>query len=92
MPSVKVVAAAQASLQRLYGSRVAVHYHDLDSPEVQAQWDAMIQHFHDQQLPPPVTLLNGEVLFVGNLQPLKLVAVVAEWMHQAGELIMDSAE
>lgn len=77
MPSVKATMFSTQSLERLYGSRVVVQYHDVDDPAVRAEHSAWLDYFNQEDWPLPVTLLDGEVLFVGGLQPLKLVAAVA---------------
>ena len=86
MPSSKATAAAAASLARLYGALVRVRYHDVDQPEVQQEFAGELAHFTDEQWPLPVTLIDGQVTFVGGLQPLKLVGAVAAYLKQRGLL------
>ena len=84
MPSAKAAAAAAASLGRLYGPQVVVRYHSIGDPLVQTEHAALLAHFSEERLPFPVTILDGAVLFAGGLQPLKLVAAVAERLARAG--------
>lgn len=77
MPSSRAAAAAAESLLRLYGAAVAVRHHDLDDPAVRERQQPLLAWFAEEGWPLPVTLLDGEPLFVGGLQPLKLVAAVA---------------
>jgi hypothetical protein len=82
MPSAKAAAAAAASLGRLYGSQVVVRHYNVFDPAVQREHAATLAHIDEERWPLPVTLLNGAVLFVGGLQPLKLVAAVAEQLQK----------
>ncbi len=91
MPSVRAAEAAAASLARLYGPRVELRYHNVDDLSVQQQQQATLDYFAAEEWPLPVTLLNGELLFVGGLQPLKLVAAVARAMEDAGEMVSYAA-
>ncbi|MBA3468922.1 MAG: hypothetical protein H0T53_04695 [Herpetosiphonaceae bacterium] len=82
MPSVKAAAAAAASLARLYGPQVAVRHYNVFDPAVQREHVATLAHIDEERWPLPVTFLNDTLLFVGGLQPLKLVAVVAEQLQK----------
>jgi hypothetical protein len=86
MPSVRATAAAAESLQRLYGARVAVRYHDLADRAVQERHADLLEHLRAEGYPLPVTFLDGEILFAGGLQPLKLVAAVAARLQRQGPL------
>lgn len=57
---------------------MVVRYRTVDDPAVQAEYAPLLAHFAEEHWPLPVALLDGEVLFVGGVQPLKLVAAVAE--------------
>ncbi len=82
MPSAKAAAAAAASLARLYGPQVAVRHYSVFDQAVQRDHVATLAHIDEERWPLPVTFLNGAVLFVGGLQPLKLVAAVAEQLQK----------
>jgi len=61
-----------------------VRYHPVGDPQVQAEHAALLAHFSEEGLPFPVTTLDGAVIFAGGLQPLKLVAAVAERLARDG--------
>lgn len=84
MPSAKATAAAAASLARLYGPTVQVRFYNVNDPEVASEHATTLVYINEEDFPLPVTFINGAVMFVGGLQPLKLVAVVADVLAQQG--------
>jgi disulfide oxidoreductase YuzD len=85
VPSSKAAAAISASLRRLYGPSIAVRYHDLSHPATRYQAGVLLHALRDERLPLPVTLLDGRVIFAGAIDPLRVVAVVAEELHRRQE-------
>lgn len=84
MPSLKVANNVALSLARLVGEQVSVNYYDLDDPAVQAQHANQLEYFAEEAWPYPIALFEDEVLFVGGLQPLKLLAAVVEQLRRRG--------
>ncbi|GAA5528086.1 hypothetical protein [Herpetosiphon gulosus] len=84
MPSLKVANTVALSLARLVGERVKVIYYDLDDPAIQQQHVDQLNYFAEEDWPYPIALFTGEVLFVGGLQPLKLLAAVVEQLNRRG--------
>ncbi|GIV97728.1 MAG: hypothetical protein KatS3mg057_2385 [Herpetosiphonaceae bacterium] len=84
MPSWKAAQAAAESLGRLYGDAVRVSYHNLDDPQEREALQELLAAFAEEGWPLPVTLIDGEPLFVGGLQPARLVVEVARKLaHRA---------
>ena len=84
MPSLKVATNVELSLARLVGDQVQVTYYDLDDPQVQQRHAEQIAYFAEEAWPYPLALFDDEVLFVGGLQPLKLLAAVVEQLRRRG--------
>ena len=84
MPSLKVSEHVALSLARLVGDQVRVSYYDLDDPITQAQQVEQLDYFAAEGWPYPIALFDDEVLFVGGLQPLKLLAAVVEQLRRRG--------
>jgi hypothetical protein len=78
MPSARAAEAARQSLNRLYGAAIELRYHDMDDEAERADHAEELALFAEEGWRLPVTLLNGEVLFVGRLQPTRLVSAVAQ--------------
>jgi disulfide oxidoreductase YuzD len=78
MPSAKAAAAIGASLRRLYGDAVELRYLDAADPATTATHRALLDELRDERLPLPVTLIDGQVRFTGAIDPLRVVAAVAE--------------
>ncbi len=84
MPSLKVADNVALSLARLVGEQVSVNYYDLDDPDIQAEHASQVEYFAEEGWPYPIAMFEDEVLFVGGLQPLKLLAAVVEQLRQRG--------
>ncbi|ABX04411.1 MAG TPA: hypothetical protein DEF47_20805 [Herpetosiphon sp.] len=84
MPSLKVANTVALSLARLVGDQVQVIYYDLDDPVVLHQHAERITYFAEEAWPYPLALFDDEILFVGGLQPLKLLAAVVEQLRRRG--------
>lgn len=84
MPSLKVATNVELSLARLVGDQVIVIYYDLNDPIIQAQHASQLAFFAEEGWPYPIALFEHEVLFVGGLQPLKLLAAVIEQLRRRG--------
>ncbi len=78
MPSAKAAAAIKASLGRLYGAEVEVSFFDAGDPRVAAEHATLLEELWIEGLPLPVVLLDGVVVFAGAINPLLVVAAVAE--------------
>ena len=78
MPSVKAAAAIAASLRRLYVGEVEVNYYDVSDPEVAEAHAEVLAMLAADRAPLPVVLLDGTILFAGAVNPLRVVAAVAE--------------
>ncbi len=59
-----------------------MRYHDLSHPATRAQAGALLDELRDERLPLPVTLLDGRLIFTGAIDPLRVVAVVAEELQR----------
>lgn len=80
MPSSKAAEAIAQSLWRIYGPEVEVRFRDAGVPEIEAE---RLEHLADvgaEDAPLPTVFLDGELLFAGSINPLRVVAVVAESM------------
>lgn len=78
MPSSEAASAIAASLGRIYGSAVQVRYYDLRDAEVRAAHSEIIADLHEQRLPLPAVFLDHQLLYTGTINPLRVVAAVAE--------------
>lgn len=85
MPSSKAANAIAASLGRLYGAAVDVRYYDLSDPAVRAAHDEQLAELREQQLPFPVVLLDNNLLYAGAINPLRVVAAVAQAIARRNE-------
>lgn len=81
MPSGVATAAIAASLRRIYGDLISVHHHMVDDEEVRQTFASALEFINAEHLPLPVTIFDHEILFVGGIEPLKVVAAVAEKMR-----------
>ncbi len=84
MPSAKAAAAIRASLGRLFGSEVGVYYYDAADPAVVTTHAGLFADLAAERLPLPVVLLDGDVIFSGTIEPLRVVAAVAEARQRRG--------
>ena len=50
----------------------------MSDPEVEAAHTAVLNTFAAEHLPLPVVLLDGTILFAGAVNPLRVVAAVAD--------------
>lgn len=62
----------------MYGPRVQVDYYDVTQPEIRAAHADVLSALREDRLPLPAILLNGHVLYTGAINPLRVVAAVAE--------------
>ena len=90
MPSAKAAEAIAASLWRMYGAEVEVRFRDAGDPGVEAERAEQLSTLGFEGAPLPTILINGELLFAGAINPLRVVAAVAERMlkyrqHAAAE-------
>jgi disulfide oxidoreductase YuzD len=83
LPSVKAAAAIKASLGRMYGAAVRVCYYDTSQPDVQAEHHELLAALREDRLPLPAVVLDGQILYAGTVNPLRVVAAVAqEWQRR----------
>lgn len=80
MPSVKAAEAIAASLWRMYGAEVEVHFRDTSDPGVEAERAALLDMLGANGAPVPTIFLDGDLLFAGAINPLRVVAAVAARM------------
>ena len=61
-----------------------VRYHDLSDPQVQAEHQEILAVLREERLPLPAVFLDGVLLCTGAINPLRVVASVAqEWQRRA---------
>ena len=77
MPSAKAAEMIAASLHRLYGSEVEVQYYDAGDPKVAEAHQALLEELATERVPLPAVLLDGDLLYAGSINPLRVVAAVA---------------
>ncbi len=77
MPSAKAAEMIAASLHRLYGSEVEVQYYDVGDPKVSEAHRALLEELATERVPLPAVLLDGDLLYAGSINPLRVVAAVA---------------
>ena len=80
MPSAKAAEAIAQSLWRIYGPEVEVRFRDASDPQVEAERLEQLADLDADRAPLPTVLLDGEVLYAGAINPLRVVAAVAERM------------
>ena len=78
MPSAKAAEAIRASLGRLYGAEVVVHYYDVGDPVVAREHADLLSELALERVPLPAILLDGVLISAGTIDPLRVVATVAE--------------
>ena len=77
MPSAKAAGAIRASLGRLYGTEVEVHYYDVGDPVVAGEHADLLGELALERAPLPAILLDGILIYSGTIDPLRVVAAVA---------------
>ncbi len=77
MPSAKTAEAIRASLGRLYGPEVEVHYYDVANPAIAHQHANLLDEWLLERIPFPVVMLDGAIVYAGTINPLRVVATVA---------------
>ena len=77
MPSAKAAEAIRASLGRLYGAEVEVHYYDVGDPIVAGEHADLLGELALECAPLPAILLDGILIATGTIDPLRVVATVA---------------
>ncbi len=80
MPSVKAAEAIAASLWRMYGAEVEVRFRDTGNPSVEAERAGLLDMLEANDAPVPTIFLDGDLLFAGAINPLRVVAAVAARM------------
>lgn len=80
MPSSKAAEAIAQSLWRIYGPAVEVRFRDAGEPDIEAERLERLADIGAEDAPLPTLLLDGELLFAGVINPLRVVAAVAERM------------
>ena len=83
MPSAKAAAAIKASLGRLYGSEVEVHYYNVLDPDVARAHADLLADLDLERTPLPAVFLDSELLFAGAINPLRVVGAVADARRRA---------
>ena len=78
MPSAKAAEAIRASLGRLYGAEVVVHYYDVGDPVVAREHADLLSELALERVPLPAILLDGVLISAGTIDPLRVVATIAE--------------
>jgi hypothetical protein len=78
VPSAKAADAIQASLRRLYGAEVEVHYYDVGDPVVAREQADRLDELSLERAPLPAILLDGILIYAGTIDPLRIVAAVAD--------------
>jgi disulfide oxidoreductase YuzD len=78
VPSAKAAEAIRASLGRLYGAEVEVHYYDVGDPVVAGEHANLLSELALERVPLPALLLDGVLISDGTIDPLRVVATVAE--------------
>ena len=84
MPSAKAAEAIAASLWRMYGAEVEVRFRDAGNPQVEAERIDLLETLGAVGAPLPTIVLDGELLFAGAINPLRVVAAVAARMLEQG--------
>ena len=77
MPSAKAAEAIRASLGRLYGAEVEVHYYDVGDPIVAGEHADLLSELALERASLPAILLDGILIATGTIDPLGVVATVA---------------
>ena len=76
MPSSEAAAALEQSLSRMYGPAIALRYYDLNDPEVQTAHAETIAELREDRLPFPAIFLDGELIYAGAINLLRVLAAV----------------
>ncbi|HEY0735872.1 MAG TPA: DUF1462 family protein [Herpetosiphonaceae bacterium] len=76
MPSSEAAAALRQSLSRIYGPAIALRYYDLDDPQMQAAHAETLADLRDNRLPLPAIFLDGELIYAGAINLLRVVAAI----------------
>ncbi len=71
-------AAIRASLRRIYGAAISVGYVDAGQPDLAPAHAEELAALRAEGWPLPLVVLDGEVLFAGAINPLRVVAAVAD--------------
>lgn len=83
MPSSEAAAALRQSLGRIYGAAIEVYYYDLGDPQVQAAHAETIAELRENGLPFPAIFLDGELIYAGAFNLLRVVAALSRaYQHQ----------
>lgn len=80
MPSAKAAEAIAQSLWRIYGPEIEVRFRDAGDPDIEVERLDRLADIDAEDAPLPTLLLDGELLFAGTINPLRVVAAVAERM------------
>jgi hypothetical protein len=81
LPSVKAAEAIAQSLWRIYGPKVEVRFRDAGYAEIEAERRDRLTELGAEGVPLPTLFLDGELLYAGAINPLRVVAAVAEHMQ-----------
>ena len=76
MPSSEAAAALDQSLSRIYGAAIALRYYDLNDPQIQTDHAETIAALREEGLPFPAIFLDGELIYAGAINLLRIVAAV----------------
>jgi len=76
VPSSEAAAALGQSLSRIYGPEIALRYYDLNDPEVQTAHAETIAELRQDRLPFPAIFLDGELIYAGAINLLRVLAAV----------------
>lgn len=66
----------------MYGSTIQVRYFDASDSQVIRQHTDLLLTLNEERLPLPAVFLDGHLLFTGTINPLRVVATVAEEWQQ----------
>jgi hypothetical protein len=64
----------------MYGAEVEVRFRDAGDPGIEVERAELLSTLGFECAPLPTILINGELLFAGAINPLRVVAAVAERM------------
>ncbi len=73
MPSAKAAEAIAASVERMFGAEIEVRYHDAGDPDVIDAHGSLLEELAGEGIPLPATFLDGELIYAGAINPLRVV-------------------
>ena len=65
-------------LDRIFGDRISVHYHDAASPEVQTKFAGVLMEASERDWPHPLVLVNDRIAMVGDIDAYHLSGLIRQ--------------